>query len=331
MEQKKRVSVEIDLMLIDAFPNHPFKVIANDDLAELVESIRAYGVLTPCLVRKKKDGRYELISGHRRKKACEILGIPTLRCEIVEVSKDESTIIMVESNFHRNKLLPSEKAFAYKMRLEAMKMLISRIRANQKNGRNFNGIPVEYQLEKARSHLVNSYSLSEEEVLKIGDSDSRRHDHRNGGPVGHLASGKKARDIVAMQVQESATQIRRYIRLTELIPELLNLVDEGIIALRPAVEISYLGQKQKELFEIIDMEQRTPTHAQAIRMRKLFDEGKLTKEAIAEIMLEDKPNQVERLSLNASRIKAYLPPELPARKYEDYIVNALKVYVEHYS
>ena len=294
-EAKLKHIYEIPIDQIDPFPDHPFKVRDDDDMLNLIESIRAQGVLTPCMVRKKKDGRYELISGHRRMRACELLGMDTLRCEIVELSKEQATILMTESNFQRSTILPSEKAFAYKMRLDAMKLLVSRMVENQKKGRNFGGEPVEPQLEKAREHLINSYGISEEYVGNLGNADSRKHDH--GGPVGHLPSGSKSRDVVAMEVGESVTQIRRYIRLTELIPELLDLVDEGKIGLRPAVELSYIGHRQHDVYDMIEQEQATPTHEQAKRMRRMSDEGKLTREAIEAIMMEPKSNQQERIVL----------------------------------
>lgn len=318
---------EIPLSEIDPFPDHPFKVRDDEDMMNLIESIRAQGVLTPCMVRKKKDGRYELISGHRRKRACELLGMDTLRCEIVELSKEQATILMTESNFQRSTILPSEKAFAYKMRLDAMKMLVSRMVENQKKGRNFGGEPVGPQLEKAREHLINSYGLSEEYAGAIGNADSRRHDH--GGPVGHLPSGSKSRDVVAIQVGESVTQIRRYIRLTELIPELLDLVDEGKMGIRPAVELSYLGPRQRDVLEAIEMEQCTPTHEQAKRMRKLYEEQKLTPEAIEAVMMEQKGNQKERIVLKSERFSRLFPPDLPASKREDYVAAAMEYYARH--
>ncbi len=326
-EAKLKHIYEIPIDQIDPFPDHPFKVRDDDDMLNLIESIRAQGVLTPCMVRKKKDGRYELISGHRRKRACELLGMDTLRCEIVELSKEQATILMTESNFQRSTILPSEKAFAYKMRLDAMKLLVSRMVENQKKGRNFGGEPVEPQLEKAREHLVNSYGISEEYVGNLGNADSRKHDH--GGPVGHLPSGSKSRDVVAMEVGESVTQIRRYIRLTELIPELLDLVDEGKIGLRPAVELSYIGHRQHDVYDMIEQEQATPTHEQAKRMRRMFDEGKLTREAIEAIMMEPKSNQQERIVLRSSRFNRLFPPDLPVSKREDYIAAAMEFYGRH--
>ena len=238
---------EIPLTEIDPFPDHPFKVKDDEDMMNLVESVRANGVLTPATVRKKEDGRYELLSGHRRMRACELAGIDKLRCEIVEMSRDEATVFMVESNFQRTTILPSEKAFAYKMRLEAMK------RQGERN--DLTSVPV-------------------------------------------AQKSKTSRETLGEQVGESQDQIRRYIRLTELIPELLEAVDEGGMALRPAVEISYIPKElQKEIFEMMDMEQCAPSHAQTIRMRKMLSEGKLTPEAIEAIMLEEKPNQKEKIVL----------------------------------
>lgn len=318
---------EIPLSEIDPFPDHPFKVRDDEDMMNLIESIRAQGVLTPCMVRKKKDGRYELVSGHRRKRACELLGMDTLRCEIVELSKEQATILMTESNFQRSTILPSEKAFAYKMRLDAMKMLVSRMVENQKKGRNYGGETVGPQLEKAREHLKNSYGISDEYADALGNAESRRHDH--GGPVGHLPSGSKSRDVVAMQVGESVTQIRRYIRLTELIPELLDLVDEGKMGIRPAVELSYLGPRQRDVLEAIEMEQCTPTHEQAKRMRKLYEEQKLTPESIEAVMMEQKGNQKERIVLRSERFSRLFPPDLPASKREDYVAAAMEYYARH--
>ena len=265
---------EIPIDQIDPFPEHPYKVRDDEDMDNLAESIRAKGVITPCMVRKKDDGRYELISGHRRKRACEILGLPTLRCEVTDLSREDATIMMVESNFQRSRVLPSEKAFAYKMRLEAMKR------------------------QGHRSDLTSC-------------------------PVGR----KLSVDRLSEEITESSRQIHRFIRLTELMPELLELVDEGRIALRPAVEISYIPKDmQTELREIIDMEQCTPTHAQAIRMRKMAEEGKLSPEVIEAIMQEEKPNQKERIVLRGERFASLFPKNLPATKREDYVAAAM----EHY-
>ncbi len=267
---------EIPLSEIDPFPDHPFKVKDDEDMMNLVESVKANGVLTPATVRKKEDGRYELLSGHRRMRACELAGIEKLRCEIVEMSRDEATVFMVESNFQRTTILPSEKAFAYKMRLEAMKR------------------------------------------------QGKRNDLTSTTPLEKLNTSAKQ---LGNEVGESHETIRKYIRLTELIPELLELVDEGSMALRPAVEISYIPKDlQKEIFEMIDMEQCTPSHSQSIRMRKMLNEGKLTPEAIEAIMMEEKPNQKEKIVLHGERFRKLFPANLPISRREDYVAAAM----EHY-
>ncbi len=268
---------EIPLDEIDPFPDHPFKVRDDEDMQNLVESVKANGVLTPATVRKKEDGRYELLSGHRRHRACKIAGIPTLRCEVVDMTRDEGTIFMVESNFQRSKILPSEKAFAYKMRLEAMK------RQGQRT-----------------------------------DLTSR--------PVGEKLSVERVSD----ESIDSARQIHRYIRLTELLPEILDMVDEGQIALRPAVELSYIPKlSQGLLWESMEMESCTPSHAQAIRMRRMSEEGKLTPEAMEAILTEEKPNQKERIILRGERFRNLFPPDLPVSKREDYIAAAMEFYGRH--
>ena len=264
---------EIPIREIDPFPDHPFKVRDDEDMENLVDSIKAKGVITPCMVRKTPDGRYEMISGHRRMRACEILGMERLRCEVVDLSKEEAAIMMVESNFQRSKILPSEKAFAYKMRLEAM------------------------------------------------NRQGQRTDITC-GPCVH-----KSRDEIGDSSGESGRTISRYIRLTDLIPELLELVDEGHIGMRPAVELSYLGEEQqRDLAECIDMEQCTPTHEQARRMRAMNDEGKLTSEAIEAIMREEKPNQKERIVLHGDRFRNLFPRNLPVSKREDYVMAAMQYY-----
>ena len=268
---------EIPLTKIDPFPDHPYKVRDDEDMMNLVESVRINGIITPATVRKKEDGRYELLSGHRRKRACELAGLPTLRCDVVEMDRDEVTVFMVESNFQRTTILPSEKAFAYKMRLEAMKRMPGR--------------------------------------------------PGKGAPVGHNF-GEKSRDVLAGESGDSKSQIQRYIRLTELIPELLELVDEGNIALRPAVELSYIPKDiQEDIFNCIDMEQCTPTHSQAIRMRKMAGESKLTPESIEAVMLEEKPNQKERIVFRGDRIAKLFPRDLPLSKREDFVAAAM----EHYN
>jgi len=279
-EAKLKKIYEIPLDQIDPFPEHPFKVKDDEDMMNLVESVKANGIITPATLRKKEDGRYEIISGHRRKRACELAGLETLRSEVVDMTRDEATIFMVESNFQRTTILPSEKAFAYKMRLEAMNR------------------------QGQRSDLTSV-------------------------PVGPKS---RSNEKLANEMNESASQIKRYIRLTELKPELLELVDEGQIALRPAVELSYLPkEQQKDLVGSIEMEQCTPTHAQAIRMRKMSEEGKLTPEAIEAIMLEEKPNQKERIVLRGDRFKELFPKDLPVSKREDFVAAAMEYYGRYLS
>ena len=269
---------EIPLEEIDEFPDHPFKVLDDEDMMNLAESIREQGIITPATLRKKEDGRYEILSGHRRKRACELAGLETLRSEVVEMDRDAAVIFMVDSNLQRTTILPSEKAFSYKMRLEAMK----------RQGR--------------RTDLTSD-------------------------PL-----GPKLRTNVqlANEVSESATQIKRYIRLTELIPELLEKVDKGEIALRPAVDISYLSEDiQRSLLDTIEMEQCTPSYAQTRRMRKLLAEGKLTDEAIYAIMQEEKPNQKEKFTISASKIEKVLPQSVKASQREDFILKAIDYYAKH--
>ena len=271
---------DIPLTEIDDFPDHPFKVRDDEDMAQLVESIKERGVITPATVRQKEDGRYEIISGHRRKRACELAGFETLRCEVVDLDRDEAIILMVESNYQRSQILPSEKAFAYKMRLEAM---------NRKAGRpsKENLTPVESDYEKLRTN-----------------------------------------EKFANEVGESREQIRRYIRLTNLVPELLEFVDEGRIKMRPAVELSYLDEDcQRDVVDEIDLNDCTPSHDQTIRMRKFFDEGKLTTEAIQAIMSEEKPNQREKIVLRGDRVRQLIPKNISVSQTEDYVCKAL----EHYN
>ena len=271
---------DIPLTEIDDFPDHPFKVRDDEDMAQLVESVKERGVITPATVRQKEDGRYEIISGHRRKRACELAGFETLRCEVVDLDRDEAIILMVESNYQRSQILPSEKAFAYKMRLEAM---------NRKAGRpsKENLTPVESDYEKLRTN-----------------------------------------EKFANEVGESREQIRRYIRLTNLVPELLDFVDEGRIKMRPAVELSYLDEDcQRDVVDEIDLNDCTPSHDQTIRMRKFFDEGKLTTEAIQAIMSEEKPNQREKIVLRGDRVRQLIPKNISVSQTEDYVCKAL----EHYN
>lgn len=272
---------DIPLELIDDFPDHPFKVRDDEDMMQLVESVKERGVITPATVRQKEDGRYELISGHRRKRACELAGFETLRCEVVDITRDEATILMVESNFQRSQILPSEKAFAYKMRLEAMK------RQGQRT--DLTSSPVATKLSQGRSDVE-----------------------------------------LAEQVGESKDQIRRYIRLTNLVPELLDLVDEGRMKMRPAVEISFLDEDcQRDLVDEIDLNDCTPSHDQTIRMRKMFEEKKLTPEAIQAIMSEQKPNQRERIVLSGDKVRQYIPKNIPLNQTEDYVCKALEHYASY--
>ena len=252
-EEKLSKIRDIPLGLIDDFPDHPFKVRDDEDMLQLIESIRDRGVITPATVRQKEDGRYELISGHRRKRACELAGFQTLRCEVVDMSRDEATILMVESNFQRSQILPSEKAFAYKMRLDAMKR------------------------QGQRTDLTCD-------------------------PLGHKLEGTKSVMLLADKSDDSKTQIQRYVRLTNLVPELLEFVE-------------------------IDMNDATPSHDQTIRMRKFFEEGKLTTEVIQAIMSEEKPNQKEKITLSMDRVEKFIPKNIKISQREDFIYKAL----EHYN
>lgn len=268
---------EIPLEEIDEFPDHPFKVLDDEDMMNLAESIREQGIITPATLRKKEDGRYEILSGHRRKRACELAGLETLRSEVVEMDRDAAVIFMVDSNLQRTTILPSEKAFSYKMRLEAMK----------RQGR--------------RTDLTSR-------------------------PVGEKLSVER----LGEEVSESGRQVHRYIRLTELIPDLLEKVDRGEIALRPAVDISYLPEDiQRSLLDTIEMEQCTPSYAQTRRMRTLLAEGKLTDEAIYAIMQEEKPNQKEKFTISASKIEKVLPQSVKASQREDFILKAIDYYAKH--
>ena len=270
---------DIPLELIDDFPDHPFKVRDDEDMMQLVESVKERGVITPAAVRQKEDGRYELVSGHRRKRACELAGFETLRSEIVDLNRDEATILMVESNFQRSEILPSEKAFAYKMRLEAL----------SRQGK--------------RTDLTSN-------------------------PLGRKSDGKETAQIIGEQSGDSQTQVRRYIRLTNLVPELLEFVDEGRIKMCPAVELSYLDEDcQRDVVDEIDLNDATPSHDQTIRMRKLFNEGNLTTEAIHAVMSEEKPNQKEKIVLRGDRVRQLIPKNIPVSQTEDFVCKAL----EHYN
>ena len=265
---------DIPLELIDDFPDHPFKVRDDEDMIQLVESVKERGVITPATVRQKEDGRYELISGHRRKRACELAGFEALRCEVVDLDRDAATVLMVESNYQRSQILPSEKAFAYKMRLEAMKR------------------------QGQRSDLTLS-------------------------PVG--TKFDRSSEAITEETGDSRNQIHRYIRLTNLVQELLDLVDEGKIKMRPAVELSYLDEdSQRAVVDEIDLNQCTPSHDQTIRMRKFFTEGKLTPEVVSAIMSEEKPNQREKIVLRGDKVRSLIPKNIPVSQTEDYVVKALE-------
>lgn len=277
-EAKRETLIDLPVEEISDFPNHPFKVKMDESMAALVESVKEYGVLNPALVRPKPEGGYEMIAGHRRKLASELAGRQEIPCIVRNLSDDEATIIMVDSNLQREEVLPSEKAFAYKMKLNAMKR------------------------QGQRTDLTCE-------------------------PVAHKLKGMKSRDMLAEQVGESKDTIRRYIRLTELIPPVLDMVDEGKIAMRPAVELSYLPkQQQQELFDTMELEDCTPSHAQAIKLRKFAEAGKLDGDVILSIMTEEKPNQVEQFKIPKKRLDKYFSPGTTIKQMEDTIIKALELY-----
>lgn len=270
---------EIPLSEIDDFPDHPFQVRLDDDMDALVQSVKERGIITPVTLRQKEDGRYEIVSGHRRKKACEFAGLETVKSEIKELTRDEAIILMVESNLQRSTILPSEKAFSYKMRLEAMK-----------------------RQQGERTDLTSA-------------------------PLGQKLDSKTSRELLAEKSADSNTQIQRYIRLTELIPDLLNMVDEGRIAFRPAVELSYLTKEQQAaLLETVSYTDATPSLAQAIKMKEFSKNGKLGPDVIESIMSEEKPNQKEKFTFKAERLRQYIPSNIPYEKTEDYVLKALEYY-----
>ena len=275
---------------ISDFPNHPFKVRMDAAMQEMAESVKQYGVLVPTLVRPKPEGGYEMVAGHRRKKAADLAGLTEIPCIVRQLTDDEATIIMVDSNLQREQILPSEKAFAYKMKLDAMKR------------------------QGQRTDLTCE-------------------------PAAHKLKGMKSRDVLAEQVGESKDQIRRYIRLTHLIPKILELVDNSVlkdpdmlqIALRPAVELSYLRkEEQADLFAIMDEMDCTPSHAQAIKMRQMSEAKtggeRLAKDALVSIMKEEKPNQKEQFKIPKEKISRFFAPGTPTQKIEDTIVKALELY-----
>jgi len=278
-ENRLQKIYNIPLTEIDDFPDHPFQVRLDEDMEQLVESVKERGIITPITLRQKEDGRYEIVSGHRRKKACELAGMDTVKAEIRELTRDESIVLMVDSNLQRSVILPSEKAFAYKMKIEAMKR------------------------QGQRTDLTCA-------------------------PVGHkLEEGMKTRDIVAAETGDSKSQIQRFVRLTNLNSPLLDLVDDNKIALRPAVELSYLTQQEQEdLVETISYEDCTPSHAQAIKMRRFSEEGKLDADTILSIMCEEKGNQKEKISFQAETFRKWIPKGYNARQTEEHILKALEYY-----
>ena len=272
---KRETVMDIPLAEISDFPNHPFKVTVDEKMLEMADSVKRYGVLVPAIVRPKQGGGYEMIAGHRRKKASELAERPTLNCIVRDLTDNEAIIIMVDSNLQREVILPSEKAFAYKMKMDAMKR------------------------QGHRTDLTSS-------------------------PVG---TKLRADEQIALESGDSRNQVHRFIRLTHLIPELLDMVDENKIALRPAVELSYLAEKeQRLLYEEIGYSDCTPSHAQAIKMRKFAEQGQLTAEVISSIMQEEKPNQKEQFRMPREKISKYFPAGTPAEKIEDTIIKALELY-----
>ena len=272
---------EIDISKISDFPNHPFKVNDDDKMEEMVKSIKQYGVILPVIVRPKENGTYEMISGHRRKRACELAGVKQIRSIVKDLSDDEATILMVDSNIQREEILPSEKAFAYKMKLEAMR------------------------------HQGKRVDLLEDETST---------------PMVEKLKGKTSVRLLGEQNNESAEQIRRYIRLTNLIPELLEQVDLKRIAFRPAVELSYLSEENQYVVQnIFEFDEVTPSLSQAIRLKKLEQEGKLTEEKIEEILGQEKPNQKEFIKIHNERIDKYIPQKIKeSGKVEDFIIQCVE-------
>jgi len=276
--QREKV-LDIPLSEIDSFPDHPFQVRMDESMQTMADSVKAFGIQTPAVVRQKEDGRYELVSGHRRKMACELAGLETMPCIIRQMSRDEAIIAMVDSNLQREVILPSEKAKSYKMRLEAM---------NRQAG---------------------------------------RPKQDNCSPVGNNLPKKRSAEIFANEIGESKNQIFRYVRLNDLIPEVMQMVDAGKIAMRPAVELSYLPKEQQQsLLETMECEDCTPSYVQAMKMRKFSEEGRLNEDVILSVMQEEKPNQVEQFKMPKNRISKYFAPGTPAQKIEDTIVKALELY-----
>ena len=278
-EAKLAKIYDIPISEIDDFPDHPYRVLDDEDMLSLMDSISERGVITPTMVRKKDDGRYEMISGHRRKRACERLGMETLRCEVVEVSRDEAVILMVDSNSQRTEIAPCDKGRAYKMKLEAIK-----------------------RRQGERTDLTSV-------------------------PPGQKSDSKSSREIIADKADDSYTQIQRYIRLTYLVPELQDFVDEGKMKMRPAVELSYLDEEtQRDVVDRIDETEAFPSHDQAIRIRKAFDEGEISYDVVSEIMAENKPNQRPKYKFSFERLKPLIPKGYADAQAEEYVIKALEFY-----
>jgi len=285
-EAKRSYVTDLPATEISDFPNHPFKVRMDEEMERLVDSVKERGVLSPVLVRPMPEGGYQMVAGHRRKRAAELAERPMLPCIIRELTDDEAIVIMVDSNLQREQVLPSEKAFAYKMKLDAMK------RQGERTDLTF-------------------------------------------GPVGQKSAAVNSRNDLASEAPDSSRQIHRYIRLTNLLPEILDMVDNSVLkengklqmALRPAVELSYLTEaEQRDLLETMNIEDCTPSHAQAIKMRGFSEQGKLNADVILSIMQEEKPNQVEQFKIPKERIAKFFAPGTPAQKMEDTIVKALEFY-----
>ena len=281
-ENKLPKIFDIPLSEIDDFPGHPYRVLDDEDMQNLMESIKDRGVITPAMVRKKDDGRYEMISGHRRKHASERLGLETLRCEVVEVSRDEAIILMVDSNSQRSEIAPTDKGKAYKMKLEAIK-----------------------RQQGERTDLTSA-------------------------PLVQKLDGKSSRELLAEASDDSHEQIRRYIRLTYLVPELQDFVDKGQMKMRPAVELSYLDEEtQRDIVDRIDETEAFPSHDQAIRIRKAYEAGEIDYDKVLEIMAEEKPNQKLKFKFSFDRLKPYIPKDYSDSKAEDYVIKALEFYQKY--
>ena len=281
-ENKLPKIFDIPLSEIDDFPGHPYRVLDDEDMQNLMESIKDRGVITPAMVRKKDDGRYEMISGHRRKHASERLGLQTIRCEVVEVSRDEAIILMVDSNSQRSEIAPTDKGKAYKMKLEAIK-----------------------RQQGERTDLTSA-------------------------PLVQKLDGKSSRELLAEASDDSHEQIRRYIRLTYLVPELQDFVDKGQMKMRPAVELSYLDEEtQRDIVDRIDETEAFPSHDQAIRIRKAYEAGEIDYDKVRDIMAEEKPNQKPKFTFSFDRLKPYIPKDYSDSKAEDYVIKALEFYQKY--